>query len=243
MDSVFDDIVVCIPTVRPRARVLAETLAEWRRFDVEPLVQLQPDEWPVGHSQRRNCDDTLSRALREHPKARYILVSEDDILLAPELELWIPALKLLHSPATLYLNGLVHYPPDIQRHCRARRTVPECIVRVQRLGAWYGSLAILMARAIAESTLRWSSELQGWEIHFQTFMLRNRIPLYAAVPNPVQHRGVPTTHRQDAGWEPSASFGLRIDGSAVSPAAGIDWPAIGGWNPAPHHRKKRDSRV
>lgn len=219
--------------------MLAETLVAWRGFGVEPLIQLQPDEWLLGHSQRRNCDHALERALVEHPAAAYILLSEDDIILAPELETWMPALKLLHAPATLYLNGLTHYPPDIQRRCRAKRTLPEGIIRVLRMGSWYGSLAILMPRAFVESLLRWSSELQGWDIHVQAFLLRNRIPLYAPVPNPVQHRGVPTTHRADAGWERSASYGLPSDGSGVSPAVGIDWPAIGGWDPTPQFNAQR----
>jgi hypothetical protein len=237
VSSVFDDVVVCIPTVASRASVLAETLEEWSRFGVEPLVQLQPDEWTVGHFHRRNSDRTFERALTEYPGAEFILFSEDDILLSPDLEVWIPA--LLGAPVTLFLDGWEHYPRQVRRRCRAGRVAPEGIVRVHRPGIWHGSLAILLPRRIAQASLDWSSDLQGWDIHFQAFILRHRIPLYAPVPNLVQHRGVPTTHRPDAGGESSATFGLPADGAGISPAAGVDWLALGGWDASPNQDVRR----
>lgn len=232
--SVFDDVAVYIPSVRPRAAVLEATLAEWRRFGVEPTVQLQPDDWPLsGPSQRRNAERTLRRALDERPDATHILVSEDDILLAPELEVWIPALKQLHAPSTLYLTGLSLYPQSIRLACREGLAIPECIVRIRHIALWWGTLAMLLPRAIAEDSLRWKSQLHGWDIHLQDFFRRRAIPLYAATPNPVQHRGVPTSIPANSGAERSATFGRPSDRGGISPVPWIDWCPRGDWDPDP----------
>src|SRR6476619_7604274 len=104
MASAFDDIVVCLPTVRLRAAALAETLAQWRQFGVTPLVETQPDDWPLGGaSHRRTTERLLRRALDARPDAAYVLFTEDDVDLSPDLPAWLPALKLLRAPVTLYV--------------------------------------------------------------------------------------------------------------------------------------------
>jgi len=230
----FDDVVVCTPSVRSRADVLALTLAEWQRFGVEPLVHRQPDDWPLTDvSARRNAEATLRVALATAPAARYMLFAEDDILLAPELEQWMHALKTLQAPATLYLNGRLHYPRRWHRQFDGRQPAPEGILRVRLLAGWYGTLAVLLPRWVAEAVLCWSSDWYGWDIHLREFLRRHGLPLYAVNPNPVQHRGVPTTHRPDAGTERSSTFGLPDDRRGISPPTGINWLDYGGWDADP----------
>jgi hypothetical protein len=230
--SVFDDIAVCIPTVRSRAEVLEETLAEWRRFDVTPLVQLQPDDWPQnGPSQRRNADCTLRRALDERPDASHVLFCEDDVLLAPELEVWIPALTYLGAPSTLFLSGWRNYPRSFSSGTAG--AVPERLMRVRRMPVWWGTLAILLPRSIAEDVLRWESDLKGWDVHLGAFLRRHAVPLFAPVPNLVQHRGIVSSLHPEKRIERSATFGRPSDGGGISPPSAIKWCPYGDWDPDP----------
>ena len=220
---VFDDIVICLPTVPRRADVLAETLAQWRAFGVTPVVEQQPDDWPLGGaSQRRTAERALRRALDERPGASPVLFTEDDLDLAPELPTGLPALVWQDAPVTLFLQGLRHYPPRIRRQIAAGETVEEGLVPVQILPDWWGSQAIVLSRALAEAVLCWESGRTAWDIQLQDYLIAHGLALYVTVPNLVQQRAVPTVMSEaaDAGQHRSASFGLPSTGGAISPPGG-----------------------
>jgi hypothetical protein len=218
MASAFDDIVVCLPTVRLRAAALAETLAQWRQFGVTPLVETQPDDWPLGGaSHRRTTERLLRRVLDERPDAAYVLFTEDDVDLSPTLPTWLPALKLLRAPVTLYVTGLLHYPMHIQRQLRAHAPLDEGVFQILAQRHWYGSLAVLLPRALAEDVLCWESGETGWDVQLQNFLTAQRIRVYVTVPNLAQHRGLPTTASPGRGHERSLTFGHPHSGGGTSP--------------------------
>jgi hypothetical protein len=230
--SVFGDVVVCTPTVRPRAAIFEAARAEWRRYGVEPIARVQPDDWPLSNaSQRRNADLVLHDALTARPDAGFILMAEDDVLLGPELDLWLPGLKLLGAPVSLFVHRWHLYPNEIRR--LRGRPCPERIVRLRPLQAWWGAIAVLLPRPLAEATLAWRSERVAWDIHLRAFLLAHGIPLLAPVPNPVQHLGAPTSIGGNTGEGHSVTFGLPSDRSGISPPVGIDWCPYGDWDPDP----------
>jgi hypothetical protein len=217
MASAFDDIVVCLPTVRLRAAVLAETLAQWARHGVTPLVEIQPDDWPVGGaSQRRTAEVALRRALDTRPDATHVLYTEDDIDLASDIAGWLPALRALDAAATLYVTGDIHYPLAIRQQLFGGQPLDTGIYALERLERWYGTLAVLLPRDLAEAVLCWESGVHGWDLQLQHFLAAHALPLYVTVPNLVQHRGVPTVASPAGGHERSATFGVAVKGQRLT---------------------------
>lgn len=234
MEQLFADVAVGIPTVRSRAEALAATVAEWRRFGVTPLVQLQPDDWPhTGESARRNGDALLARVLDECRDARYILYCEDDVLLSPELPYWIPACKHLNAPVTLVLDGERHYPSPLRSRLRSHNPLPERIFLVHKLHEWWGSQCVWLPREIAEQVRDWPSRFYCWDVHLQQFLLQHGVPLYSVFPNLAQHRDVVSSLHPDRHVLHSRSFGLAGDGSAISPPHDNNWCVYGAWHPDP----------
>ncbi len=234
MHAAFADIAICTPTVAQRAAVLALTLAEWRRFGVEPFVHVQPADWRMStKSARRTGDETLRLVLAQRPEARFILYAEDDLLLSDDLPNWLHALKMLGAPATLYLSGKHHYPNPYRPADSRAAAIAEGVFEVQRFADWYGTLAVLLPRWLAVAVLGWPSPYHGWDTNLQEFLAAHGIPLYGVCPNPVQHRGAPTTHRPGAGWERSSTYRLASDRGGISPGEGVDWLASGGWHADP----------
>jgi hypothetical protein len=232
--GVFDAVVVVIPTVAQRADVLQAMLADWARFGVTPIVQLQPADWPLtGDSQRRNADIAIRRAVEERPDARYVLYCEDDILLGPQLELWMPALMNLHAPVTLFLTSHYYLPPALRHRMEKPWAVPERIVRVRGLRNWWGSQAVLMPRDFVDDLLRWESSYACWDIHFKEFLVRHGIPMYAPIPNPVQHRDIVTSIPTNVAIPRSPTYGRPSDGGGISPPPEPGWCPIGDWVPDP----------
>jgi hypothetical protein len=218
MPDGFADVVVCLPSVRARAAALAETLAQWRRFGVTPLVELQPDDWPLGSSsQRRTAERALRRALDARPDAAYVLFTEDDVDLSPDLPTWLPALKQLNAPVTLYVTGHLHYPLRIQRQLRAHAPLEEGIVQIVAQHRWYGTLAVLLPRELVEDVLCWESGATGWDVQLQSFLTARHIRVSVTVPNLAQHRGLPTSASPGRGHERSLTFGQPHSGGGTSP--------------------------
>jgi hypothetical protein len=204
--------------VRSRAGALAETLAQWRQFGVTPLVETQPDDWPLGGaSQRRNAERALRRALDTRPHAAYVLFTEDDVDLSPALPTWLPALKLLRAPVTLYVTGHLHYSMHIQRQLRAHAPLEEGIFQIVAQHRWFGTLAVLLPRELVEDVLCWESGATGWDVQLQNFLTAQRIRVYVTVPNLAQHRGLPTSASPGRGHERSLTFGQPHTGGGTSP--------------------------
>jgi hypothetical protein len=218
--NVFDDVVVCLPTVPSRAAVLAETLAQWARLGVTPLVETQPADWPLGGpSQRRNAERALRRALDERPDVSHVLFTEDDVDLAPDLPAWLPAMRWLDAPVTLFVPLLRHYPPAIRRQIQRGQPLTEGLVPNEHLDGWWGTQAVLLPRRLVEDVLCWESGRHGWDAHLQHYLETHGLTLYVTVPNLVQQRPVRTlmTESADGGQHRSQTFGLPSTGGAISP--------------------------
>jgi hypothetical protein len=225
-----DALVVCLPSVAQRTATLAETLAQWRGLGYEPLVETQPGDWPAGGwSQRRTSERVLRRALDARPDATHLLFTEDDVDLAPELALWLPALINVGAPVTLYASGVRHYPRSVVERLHAGAPLPEGIVPVRALADWYGTLGVVLPREVVEEVLCWESGQPGWDTQLQHFLRATGQTLYMTVPNLVQHRGVPTVASPVGGIGRSATFGAAHDGAGWSPVDvdglryGVSW--------------------
>jgi hypothetical protein len=233
--NAFRDIVVCLPSVPARAEVLAQTLAQWARFGVEPLVALQPVDWPLGGpSQRRTAERALRRALDERPDASHVLFTEDDVDLAPDLPNWLPAMRWLDAPVTLFVPTLRHYPPAIRRQIQRGWPLTEGLVPNEHLDGWWGTQAVLLPRQLVEAVLCWESGRYGWDAHLQYYLETHGLTLYVTVPNLVQQRAVRTlmTDNPTAGQHRSQTFGRPSTGSAISPpepAAGLERASALAW--------------
>ncbi|RIK39625.1 MAG: hypothetical protein DCC58_14970 [Chloroflexi bacterium] len=232
--SAFDAVAIGVYSVPGREQTLRETLGEWRQFGIEPLVQVQPADWPrTEKSAFVNAETMLRRLLDEYPQASHLIFSEDDVQVAPELEVWLPGLLWLGAPVTLFLVGWQHYPQQLQQANR-ETVLPERIVRVRRMHWFWGSQALLLPRGLVEELLTWRSGRLGWDLHFAAYLRRHAIPLIAPVPNLVQHRGqVSTLHPDREEFPYSTTFGLPSDGSGISPPSDIDWCPCGDWEPDP----------
>jgi hypothetical protein len=220
--NAFRDIVVCLPTVPSRAAVLAETLAQWARFGVTPLVETQPAEWPLsGPSQRRNAERALRRALDARPAATHVLFTEDDVDLAPDLPNWLPALCWLDAPVTLFVPLLRHYPPALRRQVQRGEPLTEGVFPVAHQAEWWGTQAVVLPRELVEAVLCWESGRNGWDAHLSAYLKAHQLPLAVTVPNLVQQRAVRTlmTESEDGGQHRSQTFGQPHTGSAISPPA------------------------
>jgi hypothetical protein len=217
---VFDTIAVCLPTVRQRADVLAETLAQWTRLGVTPLVAMQPEDWPLNRSsQRRTAERPLRQALDERPDASHLLFCEDDIDLAPELPSWLPAIVWSGAPVTLFLPLLRHYPADIRKQVQRGQLLTEGLAPVQNLQDWWGTQAVVLPRALVEAVLCWESGRVGWDAQLQDYLVAHGVTLYVTVPNLVQQRGVPPIVAESTadGAHRSQTFGLPSARDASSP--------------------------
>lgn len=193
--GIFDRLVVCMPTVACRMTVRGETLRQWRDLGVEPIVQLQPEWMPLGHhSQRITADMALSRAVERAGAtgASHVIFSEDDIRISSQLPRRLPELMALGETVTLYCTGKSHYPAAIRRAITAGGSIPEGVVPVLGRGRWCGSLAVLLPLEVAIGVRGHESDLVGWDMHLQSYLIEYALPLRAAVPNLVDHRGSPS---------------------------------------------------
>lgn len=230
----FEDVIVCTPTVAMRAPVFAQTLAAWHRFGVQPLVQMQPHDWPLsGESQRANADIAVQRAVEEYPDANYVLFAEDDLLLDPQLDIWMPALKALDLPVTLFLSGTHQHPRSYRRYAQNAVPLPERIVQIRHLDRWWGSQAVLIPRWLCLELIAWPSDWVCWDIHFQKFLLDREIPLFAPIPNLVQQIAIPSSNPTAQIAPHSATYGRRGDGSGISFALPRNFTPRGDWQPDP----------
>jgi ferredoxin len=157
-----------------------------------------------------------TKALYKRPDATHVLYTEDDIDLASDIVDWLPALRALGAAATLYVTGDIHYPLVIRQQLFGRQPLDTGIVPLERLKRWYGTLAVLLPRDLAEAVLCWESGVHGWDLQLQHFLVAHALPLYVTVPNLVQHRGVPTVASPAGGHERSATYGMAVKGQRLT---------------------------
>lgn len=202
------EVAVAIPTVAARSAAAAVTISDWRAVGADPFVSVQPDAWPIGHaSHRRHVDQLLARVLDDQPDARWVLLTEDDVDVDPAVADVVAGIVAMPQPpvVTLWANGTRHYPKEIRDHLEAGEPFPHrWLCPVRALAEFHGSLAVLMTRDDASALVAYESPGQGWDIHLRTWLLDQARPLHAAVPNLVQHRGVPSlaSRRGGGGGKP-----------------------------------------
>lgn len=81
------------------------------------------------------------------------------------------------------------------------------------LPAWWGTQAVLMTRRVVEQVLAWKSDGAGWDIHLRNWALHTGTKIHTLIPNPVQHRGVPSlASKRGGGLGRSATYNWPIEG-------------------------------
>src|SRR5690606_40168964 len=70
--------------------------------------------------------------------------------------------------------------------------LPRAVVPIEDQAAWWGTQAVLMRRRTVEQVLAWESDGAGWDIHLRNWALHTGTKIHTLIPNPVQHRGVPS---------------------------------------------------
>lgn len=206
-------IVVAIPTVPiRRAAPLAATLAQWRALGAEPVVHRQDPSWPIGHQSNRRSFDLLLRAVVDtRPDATHVLLSEDDIDLHPDLPRVLPTL-LDYAIVTLTLSGTSHYPKRIRDRIHNGQPLPRTVVPITGQATWWGSQGMLLPRDTVQQVLQWQSDKVGWDMHLLDWAQHHRVPIHVAVPNLVQHRGIPSLVSERGGIGRSATYGWPVEG-------------------------------
>lgn len=186
------DVAVATPTVPQRAAPWQATLRQWHALGVAPVVHHQPDTWPLSHaSHRAAVDILLTTVLDQQPDATHILLAEDDIDIDPALPHVLPDL-LDDRTTTLWTNGTRFYPHHIRHLIQYGQPLPRTTVPVPNLHGWWGTQAVLIPRRTATEALAYASDGAGWDIHLRNWLQHTRTRLWVAVPNLVQHRGVPS---------------------------------------------------
>lgn len=208
-----DGVVVAIPTVAQRAAPLEATLAQWRQFGVDPVVYQQHPSWPLGHeSHRRTCDLLLQGVLDHHPDATHVLLAEDDIDLHPDLPAVLP-MAMSCDVVALMVNGMRFYPQWVKNRITSGGRLPRTVVAIEAQAAWWGTQAVLMRRRTVEQVLAWESDGAGWDIHLRNWALHTGTKIHTLIPNPVQHRGVPSlASKRGGGLGRSATYNWPIEG-------------------------------
>lgn len=207
-----DGVAVAIPTVPRRAAPLEATLAQWRQFGVDPVVYQQHPSWPLGHaSHRRTCDLLLQGILDHHPDATHVLLAEDDVDLHPDLPDVLP-MSMSCDVAALMVNGTRFYPQWVKDLLTRGERLPRAVVPIEDQAAWWGTQAVLMTRRVVEQVLAWKSDGAGWDIHLRNWTLHTGTKIHTLIPNPVQHRGVPSlASKRGGGLGRSATYNWPVE--------------------------------
>ena len=70
-----------------------------------------------------------------------------------------------------------------------------------------------MRRRTVEQVLAWESDGAGWDIHLRNWTLHTGTKIHTLIPNPVQHRGVPSlASKRGGGLGRSATYNWPIEG-------------------------------
>lgn len=196
---------VCLPTVAARRAVLQATLAQWRAFGLDPVVVEQDPSLPLHHSsQYRTAQRALAAALDGWDGP--VLMTEDDVDLAPELGAWLPTL-VSHELVTLYVPGRRCYPAWVYDALDAGEPLPYRIERLREPSLWYGSLGVVMSNEIARAVLAHPPLQFGWDAHLREWCLLSQRPMQVMIPNLVQQRRVPPASTRHGGRHRSVTYG------------------------------------
>src|SRR5690606_4334574 len=88
--------------------------------------------------------------------------------------------------------GTRFYPPWVKDLLARGERLPRAVVPIEDQAAWWGTQAVLMTRRVVEQVLAWESDGAGWDIHLRNGALHTGTKIHTLIPNPVQHRGVPS---------------------------------------------------
>lgn len=148
-----------------------------------------------------------------------LLILEDDIDPSPDFPQALAAARELGEAVTFWLCKPYAHPPAWQKAIDGTTPPPPTgFYRVLRLPQWFGTQAILLPHAVVQRAA--ASPLFGAPNDSFDHWLRDHVlrELFAALPNPVQHRTPtslvdprrvprisPTTHMERRGAWPSTS--------------------------------------
>ena len=130
-----------------------------------------------------------------------VLFFEDDVSAAPSLPEWVEVAQNLDVLATFCLITPGCHPPEIKLALDMKRPIPRRFMPIVNAHSWYGVQAVyLPARAVDAmnadphfmdmSQTKLGMMWTGWDIWLRR-NLDSLGPMYAAFPNPVQHRDPP----------------------------------------------------
>jgi hypothetical protein len=197
-------VVVVLTTVPERALAAEETARQWVALGFEPVVVETPPDLPRG---------PLAHTLTAQQGLRQVL-GEDDIDLSPAIPACLPAMVASGEAVTLYLYGWSYYGAATARELRQALAtgtpVPFRLERVRNQRHWHGSQAVLLPGDLARALLLADPRGRGLDITLRRVLEERGRPLLAAVPNLVQHRGLPSVCSPRFRPHRSRSFGLAV---------------------------------
>jgi hypothetical protein len=165
---------------------------------------------PSGAENRWNAERCVALALE---RGEDLLLTEDDIDLAPDFAPALMAARRLSTPVTFWLQKLHNHPPEF--HTYAGGALECRFERVRRVSqAWFGTQAILLPHEVL-SVLA-TDETFGDGVGSLPFdqWLRPRLKdLQVAIPNPVQHRCPPNVRGHDRKRRVSLTYDAARIGS------------------------------
>ena len=184
----MDEIIVVIPTVRERAALCAETVAQWQTLGYVPLICCMPDDAPRSPEQQgRWALACLVHA--QEKRTSHALFCEDDVLLDGRIPAMLPRLAAATYATTLYLPGKRFYPASIWR-----QPVPETpqLFAIRNHKQWFGAQCLYLPASLIAGLLSEQHAPAGFDILLRDYLIRHHMPLYSIYPNLVQHISPPS---------------------------------------------------
>ena len=187
-------VVVVIPTVPARAGHLAETVTQFGRIGLSPLVSVQAADVPGSpQEQGRNARRAIALGLEAGPGG--VLYCEDDVDLSPRLPEALPEMPGWGEMTTLYLFGRSWFWTAGLRREIAAGTLAGAPLRrfaITSQRVWCGAQAIWLPRWLAERVLADpvpdDPRRQGIDTLLKRAVRRDGGVIWSVAPNLVQHR-------------------------------------------------------
>lgn len=206
-----------------RAEVRERTIEAFARVGC-PVAHVEVQSTPPrARENRRTARAALLRAaqgIAPAVGASGVLLIEDDVVPADTLREWLEHLEATEARAvTLYAHEPAIYPKRLARVARGERdaTASE-VATVANLSAWWGSQAIWFPVGLALDLVRdvrmemWEHGLGPFDITLRVLLAERGATLGVAVPNVVQHLGLPNLVSPNR--KPHTSAAFRQDASA-----------------------------
>lgn len=181
----MDEVAVIIPTVRERAGICAETVAQWRVLGIDPRVSCMPDDAPRSPAQQGRW----GRACLASARGQHVLFCEDDVLLDSRIAALLPTLAAQPHTVTLYLPGKRFYPPRIWRQ---PRPATPLLFPIANLKQWFGAQCLFLPAAHVPALLSEPHAPVGFDLIIRDYLFTHHLSLYSIYPNLVQHLSPPS---------------------------------------------------